>query len=196
MYSYLIFTRKPENAEERERYLEIMKAITSGEIPSTTIAYKIIGVPKEKINALYIPLNRKKLKKCDKLQSNTAEELLCRYDYDLALTLLGKLGIYNNSKGPYIFTFESKINEVNNPKENGIIHDFTLKSNKTLMSLYLKAFIKEMASKDIRNGTKFDIDKAIVECLTLLTNLGKSIQISNEESKNFKDFVKKIKDFT
>lgn len=110
LYSYLLFSAPPKDAEERARYLKTIEACLL--VLQDVDDYLGRHVPPSKLNATYIPL--KKVPDPGKSDTEWAENVLAVYDYTAAQILLSRVQQAHH-QGPYLLSVLPPLSEPGKP---------------------------------------------------------------------------------
>lgn len=99
LYSYVLFSAPPKNAEERARYLKMLEACL--QVLQGVDDYLARHVRPRGLNITYLPLKR--VPQRGKSSGQWAENVLAAYDYATAQLLLAKVN-GDHDHGPYLLS--------------------------------------------------------------------------------------------
>lgn len=119
LYSYLLFSGKPENEEERARYLKTLEACLY-------VLNKLKDfdkhVRRSQLNATHIPL--REFPKGNEDDPEFAKQVLSVYDFARAKVLLSKFAT-SYDRGPYLISVKSPLSQTREPIQVHILQNFT-----------------------------------------------------------------------
>ena len=113
LYSYLLFSAPPKNADERARYLKTIEAYLW--VLEDVDYYLGANVPRSTLNATYIPLKKwpDPVKGVDRMPA-LAENVLAVYDYATSQILLSRVQQAHH-QGPYLLSVLQPLSEPGKP---------------------------------------------------------------------------------
>jgi hypothetical protein len=104
LYSYILFSAKPRDEEERSRYLKTIEAVLL--VLQSADSYERLRVPRAGLNIIYIPvLKRPNLDESDAV---IAQHVLDVYDYAQASVILNRVQGFHQS-GPYLLSLTTPL---------------------------------------------------------------------------------------
>lgn len=132
LYSYLLFSGKPGNEEERARYLKTLEACLH-------VLNKLKDfdkhVRRSQLNATHIPL--REFPKGNEDDPDFAKQVLSVYDFARAKILLSKFAT-TYERGPYLISVKSPLSQAPEPIQVHILQNFT-------------GVVPELAARGVKN---------------------------------------------
>lgn len=181
--SYILLGRPPSGDEQRERYLRVLEEYLR--FPSAGLLEKYYldaGLPLDSLNIAYLPLNSEpdesRVTNLDSPDSYraAAEDLLRRYDYERAQTILSGLqGEY--LQGPYVVAFPGG----SNPLDRAYILQDQSWVPPELVTLWMREFLNQAAQE--HDWSKAKSASFVLKMRTIITVGSGALEIVQKELK-------------